>query len=54
MSITPYLTVADARAAIDRYRNAFGARVSFEPIIMEDGRIGHVELTIGNDAVHDV
>ncbi|HWC21062.1 MAG TPA: VOC family protein [Flexivirga sp.] len=50
MSITPYITVADARAAIEWYRNAFGARVSFEPIVMEDGRIGHVELTIGNDA----
>lgn len=48
--ITPYLTVKDARAAIDWYRNAFGARVSFEPIVMDDGRIGHVELTIGNDA----
>lgn len=48
--ITPYLTVKDARAAIDWYRNAFGARVSFEPIVMDDGRIGHVELTIGEDA----
>ncbi|WP_265446306.1 VOC family protein [Flexivirga meconopsidis] len=47
--ITPYLTVKDARAAIDWYRNAFGARVSFEPIVMEDGRIGHVEMTIGAD-----
>ncbi|WP_245988548.1 VOC family protein [Flexivirga caeni] len=47
--ITPYLCVADARAAIDWYRSAFGARVSFEPIVMEDGRIGHVELTIGKD-----
>ena len=50
MSITPYITVKDARAAIDWYRNAFGARVSFEPIVMDDGRIGHVELTIGEDA----
>jgi uncharacterized glyoxalase superfamily protein PhnB len=49
-NITPYLTVADARAAIDWYRNAFGARVSFEPIVMNDGRVGHVELTIGDDA----
>jgi len=48
--ITPYITVGDARAAIDWYRNAFGARVSFEPIVMDDGRVGHVELTIGDDA----
>lgn len=48
--ITPYITVKDSRAAIDWYRSAFGARVSFEPIVMDDGRIGHVELTIGEDA----
>lgn len=48
--ITPYITVRDAHAAIDWYRNAFGARVSFEPVVMDDGRIGHVELTIGRDA----
>lgn len=48
--ITPYITVKDSRAAIDWYRSAFGARVSFEPIVMDDGRIGHVELTIGKDS----
>lgn len=48
--ITPYLCVHDARAAISWYRGAFGAHVSFEPIVMDDGRVGHVELTIGKDS----
>ncbi|OBK23180.1 VOC family protein [Mycobacterium asiaticum] len=42
----PYLAVADARAAIDWYTEAFGAAVVGEPIVMEDGRIGHAELEI--------
>ncbi len=46
--LIPYLCVADARAAIDWYTTVFEAQVSYEPIIMEDGRVGHVELTIGD------
>lgn len=47
--ITPYICLPDCRAAIDWYCRVFGARVTFEPIIMPDGRIGHAELTIGED-----
>lgn len=46
--LTPYLCVSDARAAIDWYRAALGAEVMSEPIVMEDGRIGHCELAIGD------
>ena len=42
--LTPYLAVADARAAIDWYGRVLGAVVTYEPIVMPDGRIGHVEL----------
>ena len=45
--LTPYLAVSDARAAIDWYVAALGAEVTFEPVEMPDGRIGHVELAIG-------
>ncbi|MDN5758235.1 MAG: VOC family protein [Tomitella sp.] len=45
--LTPYLCVADARAAIDWYTEALGAEVTYEPIIMDDGRVGHCELAIG-------
>lgn len=44
--LTPYLAVPDARAAIDWYVAALGAEVTYEPIVMPDGRIGHVELTV--------
>lgn len=44
--LTPYLCVGDARKAIAWYADALGATVTYEPIEMEDGRIGHVELEI--------
>ena len=44
--LTPYLAVANARAAIEWYADVFGATVTFEPIEMPDGRVGHVELDI--------
>ena len=44
--LTPYLCVAEARAAIEWYVDAMGAEVVYEPIEMPDGRIGHVELAV--------
>ncbi|MBZ5737134.1 VOC family protein [Nocardioides mangrovi] len=44
--LTPYICVADARAAIDWYVAALGAEVTHEPIVMDDGRVGHVELAV--------
>jgi uncharacterized glyoxalase superfamily protein PhnB len=46
-AITPYLAVTGARAAIDWYGQAFGARVIGEVVVMPDGRVGHSELEIG-------
>jgi PhnB protein len=45
-ALTPYLTVQGAAAAIDWYRDAFGAIEGFR-VVGDDGRIGHAELTIG-------
>jgi len=42
----PYLAVAGAREAIDWYVDALGATVVGEPIVMDDGRIGHAELAL--------
>ncbi len=42
--LTPYLCVADSRAAIAWYADVLGAVVVREPIVMPDGRVGHVEL----------
>lgn len=48
-SVTPYITVDDARAALDFYKAAFGAT---EITRMEVGdKIGHAEIRIGNSVV---
>jgi uncharacterized glyoxalase superfamily protein PhnB len=44
--LTPYICVADARAAIEWYVDVLGAEVVYAPIEMPDGRIGHVELAV--------
>lgn len=44
--LTPYICVADARAAVEWYRGRLGAVVTYEPIVMDDGRIGHCELAV--------
>ncbi|MDP7703884.1 VOC family protein [Mycobacterium sp. TY815] len=48
----PYLSVRDARAAIDWYAAAFGAVLVGEAIVMDDGRIGHAELEIGDGVLY--
>jgi uncharacterized glyoxalase superfamily protein PhnB len=44
--LTPYLAVADCRAAMAWYHEVVGAVVTREPIVMPDGRVGHVELAV--------
>ena len=34
--------------AIDWYVEVLGAEVTYAPIVMDDGRIGHVELAVGD------
>lgn len=46
-SITPYLSIDGAAAAIDLYKKAFGAKELFR-MPAPDGRIGHAELQIGD------
>ena len=47
-ALTPYLCVNDSRAAIEWYGKVFQATVQYKPYVMDDGRIGHVELKIGD------
>lgn len=47
MSLTPYLAVADARAALAFYAEAFGAVLREEPYVEQGGRIGHAEVSVG-------
>ena len=48
-SVTPYLIVDDAKAAIDFYKTAFGAEEKFR-LPMGD-RIGHAEIKIGDSHI---
>ena len=48
----PYLAVANARDAIAWYIDAFGAAIVGEPYEMDDGRIGHAELQIGDGVLY--
>ncbi|WP_410562627.1 VOC family protein [Amycolatopsis sp. cmx-4-61] len=50
-SLTPYLVVPDARAALDFYVEAFGAVRRADPIVMDDGRVGHAEVAIGDSVL---
>ena len=49
-SLTPYLTVKDAPAAIEFYRRAFGAEELLR-IPGPDGRLLHASLKIGDSAL---
>lgn len=48
----PYLAVADARRALQWYTDALGAVVVGDPIVMDDGRIGHAELAVGGGVLY--
>jgi len=45
-SVTPYLVVDDASAALDFYRDALGAQEIYR--LPMGGKIGHAEIRIGN------
>ncbi|TDC68341.1 glyoxalase [Actinomadura sp. GC306] len=47
-TLTPYLCVDDGERALRWYADAFGAEVRDEPVVMDDGRVGHAELALGD------
>jgi PhnB protein len=49
-TLTPYLIVGDAAAAIAFYKTVFGARERLR-LAAPEGRIGHAELEIGDSVV---
>lgn len=51
-ALVPYLAVRDARAAIAWYAEALGAQVVGEPSVMDDDRIGHVELAVAGATLY--
>jgi PhnB protein len=49
-SVTPYLMIKGAAAAIDFYKKVFGAKEQLR-VPMPGGRIGHAELKIGDSVI---
>jgi PhnB protein len=49
-SITPYLIIKGAAAAIDYYKEVFGAKELLR-IPQPDGRVGHAELKLGDSVI---
>jgi PhnB protein len=49
-SVTPYLSIKGAAAAIDYYKQVFGATELFR-MQAPDGKIGHAEIKIGNSPI---
>jgi PhnB protein len=49
-TVTPYLIVPDAAAAISFYRQAFGASERMR-LVRPDGKIGHAEIVVGGSVV---
>lgn len=51
-SVVPYLCVRDAARAIDWYKDVFAAELVGDPIVMDDGKVGHAELRIGASTLY--
>ena len=50
-AVTPYLTVRDAPKVIEFLQQAFGAKISHEPIKRPDGTIMHAQVTVGDSPI---
>ena len=49
-AVTPYLMIKGASAALEYYKQAFGATELFR-MAQPDGRIGHAEIQIGDSRI---
>jgi uncharacterized glyoxalase superfamily protein PhnB len=47
-ALTPYLSCKRAAEAIAWYQEVFDASTVSDPIVMDDGRVGHCELRVGD------
>ena len=50
-TVTPYLTVRGASKVIEFLKQAFGAKLSHEPVKRPDGTIMHAQVQIGDSPV---
>jgi PhnB protein len=49
-TVTPYLIISDAAAAIEFYKKAFGATERMR-LAAPDGKVGHAEIQIGDSPI---
>lgn len=49
-TVTPYLNIRGAAAAIEFYKQAFGAKELYR-LAMPDGSVGHAEVQIGDSKI---
>jgi PhnB protein len=49
-SVTPYVSIKGAAAALEFYKRAFGAELLYK-LDMPDGKIGHAEIQIGDSRI---
>jgi PhnB protein len=49
-TVTPYLTIKNAAAALEFYKNAFGATEIYR-LTLPDGRVGHAEIRLGDSLI---
>jgi len=49
-TVTPYLTIRNAAAALAFYKKAFGADELFR-VAAPDGKVGHAEIRIGDSSI---
>jgi len=49
-TVTPYLHIKNAVAALEFYKNAFGATETFR-LMTPDGRLGHAEIRVGDSMI---
>jgi uncharacterized glyoxalase superfamily protein PhnB len=47
-ALTPYLSCPRAAEAIAWYQEVFDAQIVVDPIVMDDGKVGHCELRVGD------
>ncbi len=50
-AVAPYLSVGNARAALEFYQAAFGAVEIMRWVDPDNGRIGHAEIRIGQGSI---
>jgi uncharacterized glyoxalase superfamily protein PhnB len=50
-TVTPYLVAKGAEKTVEFIKKAFGAQMSFEPMMGPDGKIMHADLKLGDSHV---